>query len=384
MTSRVIAAAALLFLAIAAQTQAARPAWTNIGPEQASPITAFAAAPDGTLYVAAGQSVYRSSDGGLHWQSRSPLPSTVRALAVDRTQPTTLWALHSTAPAYVSRSTDGAQTWIAGAPFAFYQAVESLAVSADGSVLYAGGSIYTVSYRFYFCEVDTGTAGYRSSDQDSSWTYELVAASGSARSFYPPLSCPQLPPAPSLELPAFDFFDSSLIYAAIPGALLRRSGATGWNAILVPGCLVTSIAASPVLPGHARAGLQSGGSASSCSLLLDTADGGQTFVPAVSPVSSESRANVTGLAFDSSDPNVQYVAVVVYSSPGGPSGQLVFETPDGGLSWRRIDWDPSLSIHQLAIAGSRILYAVSDRGIFARGIPLTRGETIVVRPRDVR
>jgi len=197
------------------------------------------------------------------------------------------------------------------------------------------------------------------------------------------LPCPAVPQSPPIDLLAFDLFDSTLVYGAVPGALMRRSAATGWSAIPVPGCLVTSIAPSPVLPGHALAGLQSGSSTSSCSLLLETTDAGQTFVPVPSPLPPGSDATAKGLAFDPADPNVRYVAVVVYSSPGGPTGQLVFQTSDGGRSWRSLDWDADRPVQQLAVAGDgRILYTVSDRRIFARELRPTRGEprTLPFRP----
>src|SRR5262249_31990388 len=162
-----------------------------------------------------------------------------------------------------------------------------------------------------------------------------------------------------------------LIYGVVAGTLLRRTAGTGWGAIPMPGCPVVSIVPSPVYPGHVRIGIRPGSSTSSCSLLLDSTDGGRTFAPTASPVSDGGGAAVAALASDPVDPHTQYVAIAVYSSPTGPTGQLLYATTDDARSWRSLDWDPTLSVHQLALSpDGRRLYAVSDSGIFARELRL--------------
>jgi hypothetical protein len=185
---------------------------------------------------------------------------------------------------------------------------------------------------------------------------------------------PWLPPSPPIEKLAFDSFDPDLTYGVVAGTFFRRSAAAEWGAYVTSGCIVTALATSPVLPGHVRLGFRPDAVPSECDMLLDSSDSGLSFTPPPSPLPRGTDGTVEALAFDPRDPNVWYVAILVFSSPAGPTGHLVFATTDGGLSWRNLDWPGALSVRALALDGDRqTLYAVSDTGVFAREIQFPRG-----------
>lgn len=114
--------------------------WTSNGPEGGT-IGALAVDPLNplTLYAGtAGNGVFKSTDGGQHWQpANTGLTNTaVTALAIDPVNPTTLYASTDNG---VFKSTDGAISWQAINTGLTNTSVAALAIDpVNPTILYAG------------------------------------------------------------------------------------------------------------------------------------------------------------------------------------------------------------------------------------------------------
>jgi photosystem II stability/assembly factor-like uncharacterized protein len=344
-----------------ATAQQPRAAWIEI--LAADTITAFAAARQGTLYAARGSTIFRSHDAARTWTAFVSPTSPVTLLAVDPRDPEHVWTLDS--PYFILESSDGGVTWTeitAENEFHSRNDFRSLALSSDGTVVYAGGSRFEF---LGFCMSSRSfTAGYRSTDDGMSWTIEAIGQIHSAA------GC-GAPPAEPLDLLAVDAFDPTLVYGVVDGNLIRHSATTGWMAIPTPGCAVTAVITSPAAPGRARPVVRPVTPTSSCSVLLDTVDGGRTFFPVFVPGGPSHL--IEGVAFDPANPNASYVAL--FSTESGLAANVVLATTDDGHSWRDLDWESTIPIRSLAVnPDGRALYAVTDNGVFARELGPTRGE----------
>lgn len=354
--------------------------WVNLGP--GGLVTAFVADPRnaGTIYAATtGQSgppgsaadqstIFKSTDGGVHWDPMTTVRGLTSALIVNPANPAEICTLQGS-PGFIDRSTDGGQTWTA-LPLPPPAMADSIAVSPDGVVLYVGGSFPAVILGIT-CVLSSYPVVYRSENGGVSWIAEPVESPTCL-----PLATNRFPPSHPIEKLASDGFDRTVVYGIVDGSVFRRS-ASSWEEVLpIPtgDCKVSSLVASHGLPAHVRVGRYPLVFPSPCSLLLDSSDAGDTFVAAPSPIPLDSDARIEALALDPSDPNVWYVSALVFSSSSGPTGEFIFATSDGGRFWRSLGWPGSLPVHGLAVdADGRTLYAVSDSGIFAREVRPARG-----------
>ncbi|MBI3962406.1 MAG: hypothetical protein HY335_06625 [Deinococcus sp.] len=87
----------------------------------------------------AGSGVYRSTDGGLTWQQSSAgmdLESVIASIVVDPSNSQVVYAANRLSGVYLS--TDGGATWRALNDGLVHRTANVLAISADGTVLYAG------------------------------------------------------------------------------------------------------------------------------------------------------------------------------------------------------------------------------------------------------
>jgi len=144
-TAAILALALALALALvpalapAADAGAARP-WVPLEPEGGQ-IESLAPAPGGVVYAGAfsGAGVSRSRDSGRHWQpaNRGLPQGAVTALAVVATHPEIVYAGNQFGP-YVS--SDGGESWLpalGGFQIGALAAVRAMAVTAEGSAVYA-------------------------------------------------------------------------------------------------------------------------------------------------------------------------------------------------------------------------------------------------------
>ncbi len=137
---------------------------SRLFPANLPPLTAAAAAPT-TLYAAAGNQVFQSTDAGSTWSLTSRLPSTitVSSLAVNPVTPATLYA--GTTTAGVQKSLDGGATW--------KPATNGIPPLPDGSIRVQGVWVQPASPNVIFASSYLGVA--RSADGGDTWT--LVASS---------------------------------------------------------------------------------------------------------------------------------------------------------------------------------------------------------------
>jgi len=132
---------ALLWASSASIVHAGNNIWTSLGPGDAF-VNALAIDPrtPTTLY-AAGDGVFKSTDGGNTWSAvNTGLPALfVNALAIDPTTPTTLYAGIGISGGGVFKSTDGGNTWSAVNTGLTTPYVDTLAIDPrTPTTLYAG------------------------------------------------------------------------------------------------------------------------------------------------------------------------------------------------------------------------------------------------------
>lgn len=296
-----------------------------------------------TLYVVVNSSpdsyvLYNSTDAGQSWNVASP--GLVRLLAIAPTTPSTLYAIHDQTG--FSISTDGGATWTATG---FTQDVRALAIdSTNPKTMYAAASLpsfigippaSTIAF-------PPASAIFQSTDGGQSWIMSVTA----------------IPAAGSLVI---SHVDSSTIYAATVSGVFKTTSGIFWAPDgSPPGSLPWSAANTglsvfdiPVLVGDPLdpATLYAGGSQG----LFKTVDGGGSwsqlatfesavpvpgYPPGVLPPNSGllSPAPVTSLLIDFANPNILYAAT---DSSCYRLGSNLHKSTDGGASWSHIGQNAS-------------------------------------------
>ncbi|HVT14962.1 MAG TPA: hypothetical protein VHQ90_02125 [Thermoanaerobaculia bacterium] len=341
---------------------------------------AFAPSRPDTVYIGAGNGLYRSEDGGATWVHVSGFSS--QHLAVDPASPHVLYASHATASGGadhgVFRSDDGGATW-RQLPFDLHggPAVTALAIEPTLGTLYAGtvdlGVLALVGGRSWTERTATGlppgavrwvkirpgspnrivlrtdTGVFRSDDDGLAWkrlVWDLPAAPDGADN--------------DLSDLAFDPADPAVLYGASRIGVLRSiDGGESWSDY--------SHGASPsssVLLLRGRSLFANAG----CGLRRSD-DGGRTW-PEVLGCFADPPANsvlrlVWQLAADPGDPLGLYAVVPEIDARSlHPHlvGQYVYASRDGGATWTR---SPLPATH-LAIDPSdpATLYAGDSTGAF--------------------
>lgn len=284
--------ALLIFVASPAAAGLGR--WTPVGPEGADTVSSLAIDPltPTTLYAwADGAGIFKSTDGGATWQSKSrglegsPYASHI---LVDPQNPSILYASHLN-----SKSIDGGETWFRNAPL-----VGSLGPSAldpqNPSTVYA---------------VETYYGAFKSTDGGASWQ-QIALDIGIVASV------------------VVDPHSSATLYAFIEegGVFKSTDGGATWTAIddALPARSIAMLAFDPVTPGTIYLAafpeydrdfnrLADGG-------VFKSTDGGTTWTTGV----QLNNGGVAKVVVNPQDTAIVYALTY-------PLG--VFQSTDGGTTW---------------------------------------------------
>jgi photosystem II stability/assembly factor-like uncharacterized protein len=295
-------------------------------------ISALAVAPSSPSTVYAGTGVgdlgiYKTTDGGLSWAPGGPEPlGTV--LAVD---PSNAQIVYAGSPGGVFKTTDGGKTWNASNTGMGHVQVSALVIAPSNSrILYAG----------------TNTGVYASKDSGASWT--------SASQGLIDLQILALAVDPSTASTAYS---GSASRTAGLGAFKTANGGASWSASYPTGLSAlgpVSFAVNPLTPATIYANVDAG--------LLMTVNGGATWSPA-----SGLTGAIGSIAQDPSAPSTLYATETLC---GGAPPVRLCRSLDGGATWspiatpvtpNAIAVDPTLST-DLYITGGNDVWRSTNGG----------------------
>jgi photosystem II stability/assembly factor-like uncharacterized protein len=314
------------------RTQDGGALWSAIGEGIAAQwVNAIAVDPtrDTTLYAGVfGFGVYRSTDGGIRWESADRRDLAIVGLLVYPADPSTVFAAVQ-GPDGIFRSVDGGVTWQASDAGAGGYFRRLAAAGSSGTTLIAGGS----------------SGIFRSTDVGAHWT----ATTGPT----------------DVYAIAVDPANGSVVWAASSSGLFRSAN-TGqsWSPIagLPSGVAVTAIGLDPSDSLRVYAGLTSGE-------IFESTDGGIHWSSRSAGLPADG-ADVFGIAVDPRVPGRVFAATV---------GDGVFRSEDGGAHWSASSdglvtlWTNGL----LLDARRRVLYAaVAGGGVEALSLTSPRGAVI--------
>jgi len=368
-----------------------------------APVTLYA----GT-YTARSRAVHRSVDGGATWKELPTSEGFVTAIAVDPSQPSTVYAVDD-GSSRVLRSTDSGATWAAfdvGVDFHGLTAPTPVQIAVDPAAGPSAGSGPSVVYlAFQFGGADltyrsadageswqrSGPGGYplavgrgavyagasRSTDGGMTWTpagalpagaLALAAAPGSATTVYAGTArgvwksadaAATWQPASSglaatgIYALAIDPLHPRILYAAVagavqgPGLLESGSGGERWRLVGPPWLsdYLGFLVVDPVTPNVLYASSYKG--------VAKSVDGGNTWE--VLEPGRDGACPVRPLAIDPADHDTLYAAC----SSGGCQA---FKSTDAGRSWRCLAIAAAYGIGSLAIAPGTpsTLYATGE------------------------
>ena len=295
------------------------------------PTTALAVSPSApqVVYVAAGGSLYRSSDGGQTWLARgAPSSNAIDVLATDPANADVVYAVSARWP---YRSDDGGATWkqlTSGVPTSGFLPVALRVDPRTSSTVYVGSRCGSLTYH-------DGSGVYKSTDRGETWTH----------------SPPAQQAGECVEELALDPISPQHLYSSVTNSPQWQSsdGGATWAMTLQPvpsGDVVTD----PTDPSR-RYGIAT-----------STAMGGFRFL-----VSSDSGMSWSPLAGHGLPATGAGLAVDPVSGrlflAGGSAG--LFHSDDGGAHWTHMNGDPAAT--SLAITGGR-LFVVGGGGLYLGAI----------------
>lgn len=259
----------------------------------------------GAVYAAAGDSIFKSTDGGANWRRLNAKflllgwvprqPAFVRSLAIDPITPTTLYA--ATGGAGVFRSADGGSSWSAANNGLTELGVDALAIAPSSpSTLYAATSAGSAP-----------SSVFRSTDGGSSW---MAVNNGFDRS------------SPPSGL-AVDAGQPGTVYLAAGKRFKTTDGGANWADVGVG--LVVAI--DPVSPMTVYVGTGFG--------VLKTVDAGASWMYANGTLTSVRVRSLVAVPGTSS---------TLYAATS--SG--VFRGLAGGASWTSVNGGLQSSVRQIA------------------------------------
>lgn len=302
--------------------------WTTSGPFGGT-ITSLAIDPTNpdTVYAGTSGQVFKSRDGGLNWTASFSVPGMTLSgrsgLAIDPVDSSNVYDATGTG---VFKSSDAGGNWTAVGPGAQNQYAFSVAIDP-----LAHSTVYTGTAGGLFKSDDGGTSW--SGPLLASWIYNLVFSAQTPATVF-----------------AADFDDS--FYSAFYPSYLSRStdqGATWSHADtgiwIVPG----SLAIDPTNPSNLYAGNYRGDG------VYKSENSGSTWTPISS---SLGFGSVSAVAIDSRNPRTLYAAT---------HGAGVVRSADGGATWTEFNTGlPIRDVTALAIdrTGTRLHAGTRGLGVF--------------------
>jgi photosystem II stability/assembly factor-like uncharacterized protein len=287
--------------------------------------------------------LYRSTNGGEHWERTGLSGSGIQAVTVDPTNSRILYASPYVLSRFfvnrslgISKSLDGGDTWATNASPGGGVSPSPIVVDPlNPSNVYAGW----ISGFFL-----------KSGDGGGNWEFRVFDSSGATSG------------AQILSM-AIDP-SSETLYAGTQRNLLKTTdGGQTWSSPPGPSGTVNALAIDSLNPSRVFAGLGLGISQNvSAAPLLRTEDGGSTWTEASRGITN---AVVTGLAVDPSAP-LHVVATVPFSQ--------VWDSRDSGATWSRIGTNATEDLQGIAIdpLSSTTLYAGAYAGSSCLGVRVSR------------
>jgi len=305
--------------------------WTGHGPEGGT-VRALAIDPTTptTLYAGTEGGVFKSTDAGITWRPTSsglPTPSTISALLIDPLTPTTLYA-GSYDGSGVFKSTDAGGSWSAvNAGLEHQYGIGSLGIDpVNPSTLYAGTQRNGI---------------FKSTDAGASWT-----PANSGLNYL----------SPGANAIAVDPTTPSTLYAGISiatslGAGVSKSTNSGgsWNAVNsgLSNNNVRALAINPIAPATLYAGTSGG--------VFKSTDAGGSWTAVNSGLTA---TNVSAIAISPTTPSTLYAG-----TNGG-----IFKSTDAGGSWNPASSDLNFGGGVLTLAINPTTPSTLYAGTFFAGV----------------
>ena len=298
--------------------------WSKSPAMDGQSIRALAQAPSNPKMLVVGtlKGVFRSEDGGQHWDQISPANSAelheVESIAIDPKDPKTIYAGTWHLP---WKTTDGGANW--------HNIKQGLIDDSDVfSIIIdptAPQTVYT-----------SACSGIYKSDNGGELYHKIQGIPSTAR---------------RTRVLMQDPVDHSMVYAGTTEGLYRTSSAgTNWTRLTGPDVIINDVYVDPKNPRHVLLATDRSGVLLSNDQAVTFAGSNRGF----------SQRQVVALANDAKDPNRFYAGVVNDKMYGG-----VFTSGDGGHSWQQQSQGlDGRDVFSLAESADGTLLAGTSHGIF--------------------
>jgi photosystem II stability/assembly factor-like uncharacterized protein len=298
--------------------------WSKSPPMDGQSIRALAQAASNPKMLVVGtlKGVFRSEDGGQHWDQISPVSNAelheVESIAIDPKDPKTIYAGTWHLP---WKTTDGGANW--------HNIKQGLIDDSDVfSIIIDHTSPQTV--------YTSACSGIYKSDNGGELYHKIQGIPSTAR---------------RTRVLMQDPVDHSMVYAGTTEGLYRTSSAgTNWTRLTGPDVIINDVYVDPKNPRHVLLATDRSGVLLSNDQAATFAGSNQGF----------SQRQVVALAKDVKDPNRLYAGVVNDKMYGG-----VFTSGDGGRSWQQQSQGlDGRDVFSLAESPDGALLAGTSHGVF--------------------